>query len=499
MPILGISGRLARGATWIAASRVLISFIGLANTLVLARLLTPDDFGLVAIALSVSAIVLAVTELSLAQALVQHRDPSDAHYNTAFTLNMMRAAAVGLIVLALSQPMADFYDDPRLVPLFAAIAVSSLIIGAINPKLAAMSRGLVFWQEFATRSSDKFAGFVVALVVALVWQSYWALILGVLAGQLTSMILSYIIIPFRPRLQLAKWRDLMSFSVWVGLGQAVNTINWRFDQLVLGYFLGNSELGFYAVGDRLAVLPTREATQPVAQAVFPGFARLADDPQRLRSGYQRAQSALMFVSLPIGVGFAVTAEPLVLLAMGEQWLPSVIVIQFLASVFAVQTIASTVQPLAMGLGQSRILFYRSLLNFAIRVPLTLIGLLTGGLLGLLVARCAAGTIGIGIDMTLVRRLIGLSYVEQLSVNVRSLVAVAVMAVAAHVAGLPFDGTDWSTLVLKAGAMIVTGFVVYPSGVFLLWSLFGRPEGPEHDALRFAGKGVAAVRRRFTSS
>ena len=75
----------------------------------------------------------------------------------------------------------------------------------------------------------------------------------------------------------------MSFSIWVGLGQAVNTINWRFDQLLAGYMLGNAQLGYYSVGDRLAVLPTREATQPVAQAVFPGFARLADDPPRLRA------------------------------------------------------------------------------------------------------------------------------------------------------------------------------------------------------------------------
>ena len=92
----------------------------------------------------------------------------------------------------------------------------------------------------------------------------------------------------------------MSFSIWVGLGQAVNTLNWRFDQLVLGYFLGNTALGYYSVGARLASLPTKEATRPVAAAAFPGFAKLAHDPERLRRAYQRAQSALMVVALPVG-------------------------------------------------------------------------------------------------------------------------------------------------------------------------------------------------------
>ncbi|SPJ25548.1 Lipopolysaccharide biosynthesis protein WzxC [Palleronia abyssalis] len=463
----------------------MITFIGFANTLVLARLLVPEDFGLVAIVMSISAIVFAVTELSLAQALVQHNAPTDSHYNTAFTLNLIRAAGVAIVLVVLSVPMAALYGDPRLVYGLMAIAVSSLVIGAINPKLAAMSRELVFWQDFATRSGDKLAAFLVAFLVAVIWQSYWALILGVIAGQMTSLILSYIICPYRPRFELSKWRDLMSFSIWVGLGQAVNTLNWRFDQLVLGYFLGNTALGYYSVGARLASLPTKEATRPVAAAAFPGFAKLAHDPERLRRAYQRAQSALMVVALPVGVGFAVAAEPLVLLVMGEKWLSSVVVIQVLASVFAIGTIATTVQPLALGMGQSRILFNRSLLNLGIRAPLTMAGLLSGGLVGLLVARCIVGFISIWINLYFVRELLGLSYSRQLLINRRSLIAVVVMAAAVYLAGTPFDGLGLGVQSLKAICMIAAGIVVYPAIVMLLWWCQGYPEGPEHDAMKLA--------------
>ncbi len=485
--IRGISAQLARGATWIAASRVLISLIGLANTLVLARLLVPDDFGLVALALSISAIVTSMTELSLAQSLVQHKDPTDSHYNTAFTLNFLRAFCVAVILVVAGFPAAAVYDDPRLISIFVALAISTLVVGAINPRLAKMSRDLVFWQDFVTSSADKVAGFLVALTVALIWQSYWALILGIIAGQLASLILSYVIQPYRPRWDTSQWRDLMSFSIWVGLGQAVNTINWRFDQLALGYFLGNSALGYYAVGDRLAVMPTREATQPVAQAVFPGFAALADDPERLKRAYQRAQSVLMLVALPIGVGLAVAAEPLVLLALGEQWLASVVVIQYLASIFAVQTIASMVQPLALGMGRSKVLFHRSVINLCIRVPLTLVGLLTGGFIGLLIGRSAAALISTCVNLFLVQKILKLSVVQQVAINWRSLGGAVVMAMAVHVVGLQFSDGGLGLQAVKATAMIATGIATYPSAVLMLWFLAGRPVGPERELIAAAAR------------
>ena len=293
----------------------------------------------------------------------------------------------------------------------------------------------------------------------------------------------------------------MSFSIWVGLGQAVNTINWRFDQLLAGYMLGNAQLGYYSVGDRLAVLPTREATQPLAQAVFPGFARLADDPPRLRAAYRRAQTALSAVALPAGVGFAVTAEPLVLLAMGEDWRPVIPVIQILASIFAVQTLATPVQPLAMGLGATRALFNRSVLTLAIRVPITVFGLLAGGLMGLLWARCATGLIGMAINMHLVTRLMAVPVLRQVTGNARTLAATAAMAAATHGAGqalTPGDAGTWPALLLQAGGMIATGALVYPAAMLGLWFAAGRPDGPERDMIHFGGASLAAARLRLTA-
>lgn len=147
------------------------------------------------------------------------------------------------------------------------------------------------------------------------------------------------------------------------MAQPVNTLNWRFDHLVIGYFLGNVPLGYYSVGDNLTASPTRAAITPVAQTLFPAMARLTGDVQHLRQAYQRAQSLMLAVALPLGCGFAIVAEPLVLLTMGEKWSHAITIIQLLAAIFALQTLSSAVQPLAMAMGQTRMLFNRDLVNW----------------------------------------------------------------------------------------------------------------------------------------
>lgn len=365
---------MARGTIWVAGARILVNLIAFCSTILLARLLTPSDFGIVAIASAIVAIVTALSELSLAEALIQHRDPTDAHFHSAWTLNLARSTIIGLIIAALAVPLARSYGDPRLVDILLVIAGATAISGASNPKLLMFQRNLVFWQDFAFSVSQKVAGFVAAISVAIVFRSYWALVCGTVATQLCAIIASYLLLPFRPRVRFREARELLSFSVWLTLSRAVNMLNWRSDQLVIGYFLGSTQLGFYTVGDNLASLPTREAIAPLTQTLFPAFARLSDDAERLREAYRRTHAILCAIAFPVGVGFAVVAEPLVLLLMGAKWLPSVPMVQILTVVIALSVLTMPLQALAMAAGETRVLFGRDLRNLLIRVPFMLVGL-----------------------------------------------------------------------------------------------------------------------------
>lgn len=479
----GIAGRLARGTAWLAGARLVMNALALAGTLVLARLLTPDDFGLVALATTVFTLVQSLTELSLSQALVQHRAPEPAHYHAAFTLNLLRAALVAGVVAAVAGPAADLYGDPRLTPLILVVSASTVLTGLTNPKLATFSRDLVFRQEFYVGIANRLTALVLSVAVALATGSYWALVAGTVGGQLVALVVSYALLPHRPRLALGKARELMGFSVWVTLSKAVQIVNWRFDHLAIGYALGTATLGAYTVGDRLAALPTREATTPLMQAVFPGFTHLVGDRDRLRAAYQRAQRTLTAVALPTGVLLACLADPAVRLLLGPHWATAATVVQFLAAIFAVQTLATTVTPLAMALGETRRLFVRDTAALLVRIPLLVVGLLAGGLVGVLAARCLSGTIGMLMNLALARRLLGLPIRAQLAANLRSILSlVPMLAAVAAVQHVVPDGDGSLALLAGMAATSVAAGCVYLLSTFALWWLGGKRDGPEKDII-----------------
>ena len=129
-------------------------------------------------------------------------------------------------MLIIAAPVSNLYKDPRLLQVIVAIAIGTVLTGMSNPKLIVLSRGLVFWQEFATAVTQKLIGFLAAAVIAILFRSYWALVAGVISTQLAGLILSYLVVSYRPRFAVSRFRELFGFSVWISLAQAVNTLNW---------------------------------------------------------------------------------------------------------------------------------------------------------------------------------------------------------------------------------------------------------------------------------
>lgn len=480
----GNSKSLSRGALWIGSSRLLVNGIGLLSTLVLARLLVPQDFGLVAVAESVFALIAAITELMLATSLVQHRSPQAYHYHTAWTLNLARAGVLTVIMAGLGFPFAAIYGDERFVDLFLVLAGATLIGGFENPMLVTLMRKLIFWQDFALNVSSKLVGFVVAVSIAYAYQSYWALVVGAVASQLARVIVSYIVVPYRPRFSLRGYRDLLSFSFWLTLSNGIQTANRRLDPVLLGLFVPSAMVGQLAVGKKLAYLPVQEGLGPIRTLFFPAFSRMQGDIDRLRHAYLKGQGMVSMIAMPVGFGFAIVAAPLVEWALGEKWLPAVPVIQIFAAMSAIQAIESA-QSLAMALDRTRDVFMRDLLVLVVRVPLVLAGMALGAatgigaLIGIVIGSSAASLMLLVLSLRLVSTLSGISVVRQLSVTVRPFLAAHVMT-----AGLMMLESQTGLLtqshgligeiVLTAGA----GGILFTVALAILWTAMGRPEGAE---------------------
>jgi lipopolysaccharide exporter len=380
-----------------------------------------------------------------------------------------------------------------------ALAISALAGGLQNPKLVMLKKDLSFHQQGILSIASTLMNVVVAITVAVLFRSYWALVAGLLTGQATNVILSYIMLPFRPAISLKHFRELWGFSVWVSLGQIVNTLNYRFDHLLVGTFLGRADLGLYTVGSRLAVLPGQEMVRPLTTTLFPAFSLTADDPARLRRAYERVQGVTTAIALPTSIGFALIADPIVRLALGEKWLGAIPVVQLLALIYSIGTFGSLVTPLGMAKGETRLLFVRTVQKFAMRVPMIAIGLVLGGFSGLLYARMLAGAIGVVVDMAMIDRLLGLSLIEQLRANLRAIVSTTAMAlsVMSFRASTSFANDNAGQLLMLAATIGLAVFV-YVATSWLLWRVAGRPKGPETEAVETGANVLKTFRRKWTN-
>jgi len=495
-----VSKKLFKGAIWLALARFLINCLGLLSTFVLARLLTPSDFGMVAIATSILAVALSVTDLSLASALVQRTDLAEEHFHSVWTISLLRSLAIFVVIALAAYPLARLYGDPRLTAVLVAVGFTAALPGLSSPKMIAMTRNLVFWQDFAVQTVQRLLAFVGAVGCAIVYQSYWALIVGNLIGALASVVLSYLISPYLPRVSLSKFKELFAYSSWLSMGNIVNTFNYKFDQLVLGYLVGKAPLGIYTVADNIAALPVREATMPLAKTLFPAFSRIAHDPERLRRAYLRSQSLICAVAMPVGFGFAAVADPVVHLFLGQKWLGAAPIIQILSATFALQALSTGLQPLAMSKGATKVLFGRDVRTFLIRIPFIVAGYLWDGLLGVVIARAVSSLIGMVWNMGLVAELSGISIGRQFRNCSRSLLATTFMVIATMIAQRLMGSADGpirstASLALSIGV----GTVSYMGASALLWMLAGRLRGPETEVVTIVSGLLAMFSTRLQSS
>lgn len=472
--------RVAVGAMWLVGARLAAKGMDLVAMLIVARILAPEDFGLVALAATVLVVLYTVSDLSLANALIQMRDPDKRAYDTAFTLNLIRGSALAACLAALAWPMAGIYDDPRLADLLLVLALVPMFRAFLSPRMAHLARGLMFRQAFVLEASGKAAAFAASVGVAIATESYWALIAGLVAAPALSSGMSYLLAPYRPALSLVHWRAIFAFSGWLTASQTVNTLNWHADRFFIGGHLGTAALGQYTVGSDLASLPTNAPVGPMMQALYAGFAKLSDDLARLKAAYLASQAIVMALAVPLGLMVGVLAEPIVLLALGAKWLDAAFVVQVLAPVFALQMLTGAAQSATMASGHTRMIFLRDLTALAIRMPLILGGLYLFGFEGVVWARVASGLAGIGLNLQMMRHALGASLLDQLLAPWRSIVSgsAMVLGLLLLMRVLPVEDVGPQTMLLHTVALGIAGAAIYVSSHLLLWLAAGRPAGPE---------------------
>ena len=345
-----------RGGIWVFGLRMGVRALGMARTIVLARVLAPDDFGLFGIALLALSTLQAFSETGLSAALVQRKGDTKPYLDTAWTVQLIRGIALAAIVVLAAPYVGAFFAAPAATPLLRVLALSLLVQGFTNVAVVYFQKELEFHKQFALYFTSAAVELIVAVSAAILLRSAWALIFGSLAGQLASTSMSYVVSPYRPRIAVegSKIRELLGFGKWILGSTVLMFLVTQGDRAFVGKLLGVTALGLYQLAYRISNMPATEITHVITQVAFPTYSKLQDELDRLRRAYLRVLQLTAYVSTPVAVLIFVLAGDVTSLLLGEKWMPMVPALRILVVAGYLRSLQATTGPAFMGLGRADI-------------------------------------------------------------------------------------------------------------------------------------------------
>jgi lipopolysaccharide exporter len=474
-----------RGALWMVSFKLLERGLGLISTLILARLLLPKDFGIVAMATSVLALLEIFTAFGMDTVLIQRQDATPEHFNTAWSLNVLAGCLIGAVVALLALPASHFYHEPRLLPVMCLLAVSAVVGGCENIGVVLFRKQLRFDREFRYLITKKLMAFAVTVPLAFWLRSYWALVLGTFIGRLGAVSYSYLIQPFRPRFSLRAASEMLHFSKWLMIQDALLFLRERSATFFIGRLAGPAALGTFTVSAEIANMPGTELIAPINRALLPAYARLAADPPALRREFLASMSGIALLGIPAVAGVALAAPFIVLVALGPKWSAAQPLLEVLAFYGISQVVLSNSYAVLIALGRPGVFTRMG----ALFVSLQLAGLIaltpSWGVLGAAWACVLASLGSLPVNFFYIARHVGVRSGEFLGALWRPLVSATVMYVTGRAFGPKLAATAVSSIdaLLPLLGCVALGAATYTASGLLLWLAAGRPAGAEAWLLR----------------
>lgn len=328
----GLGTRTLKGMLWSYGSFIGVRLASLITTAILARLLAPRDFGLIALALTFMAFLDMLQGLGVSQALVISK-PEDVEdeAETAFALSSLVGLGLWLLSAALGPAAAALFNQPRLVEIMPALGLTFLMYGLGSTHYALAMREIDFRSRTASEIADAVIRGVVGIALAIAGFGVWSLIAGYVAGTAAMTVVLWGMVSWRPR-----WRPRRShLRRLLGFGGALTGVSImaaflnQFDNGLIGGVLGATQLGFYSIAGRLSYILIISLAVAMGQVMFPAFAKLAGED--LRRGFLISMRYTAAVSLPLTAGLIILAKPITLIVFGPHWGPAVVPTQILCA------------------------------------------------------------------------------------------------------------------------------------------------------------------------
>lgn len=331
MPNHSLKQKTLQGTIWSFADNIVNQGITFLVGIILARILTPEEYGLIGIIMIFIAVFNSIVDSGFSNALIRKIDATDVDYNTVFLFNLLLSVVLFAVMFFLAPAIASFFEQPQLEPLSKAMA-SIVIINAF-----AIIQRTIFVKklDFKTQTKVSFISSVVSGIVgiwmALVGLGVWALVGQQISRQMLNSILLWINAKWYPKLQFSiiSFKELFSFGWKLLVSGLIDTVWKEIYQVVIGKFYNTSTLGQYTRANQFASIFSTNLNSVIQRVSYPVLSSIQDDKTRLKYAYKRVIKVTMLVTFVMMLGLAAVAKPMVLLLIGEQWLPCVPFLQIL--------------------------------------------------------------------------------------------------------------------------------------------------------------------------
>lgn len=469
-----LNKKILTAGIWSVAMRWSIRFLGIFSTLVLVRLLVPEDFGLVAMAMIVVGLTSVLLEFGVNMAIIQSDHASPALYNSAWTLRIFQSMVVTILIILVIPFAITYFHEPRIAMVLNVIAVSVLINGFENIGVVAFQKELDFEKDFKFMVVKKVLTVAVTLVLAFYLHNYWSLVFGILLGSLLSVVFSYFISSYRPKIEFSEIKALWAFSQWVLVRNIGAYLQTRLDQIIIGNRLGTEVMGVYTVSDEIAALPTSEILTPINRVLFPAFSLVKNNKLKLKKLFLDAYQFQCLLAIPMGCGLFMLADAVVTIVMGEKWLMAIPLIKVLALVGIALALRHSPSSLLTAIGKVKLIAIGVWVQLFCFFSLAVFAFPMAGMVGIALIRLLMSSLQTGVFIWILVNQ-GLSSFRQLLQALwRPILASLIMMGGLFLYQSIFTKIAFIHILIQ----IIFGALIYIVAVFLLWFLAKKPQGLE---------------------
>lgn len=424
-----LATRTLRSGAWVGIGAAAANVLQTVRQIVLARLLSPEVFGLMGICLMLIRGLDLFTETGLGPALIHRQHDVERAKNTAFTLQMGRGVVLALLTWLLGPLAAAYWSEPRLVPITLWLSLGLVASGFANIDLILLSKKLDFRRLTLLDMSVTFLSTAVIITLAVVLRSVWALVIGQLVTAFLKVGLSYVVVRSRPTMMFdrAMARELLGYGRYITGLTIVLFITSEVDNVFVSKMLGLEALGLYTMAYALANLPATHISKVASAVVFPAYSALQNDLPKLRAAYLMMLRLAAGLAVPAAIGLAVLATEIVQVVYGDKWTAMVPALRVLTLFGAARSVGLLGGSVYNAIGRPQVSFYMSAVKLAVVLVALYPATKTYGLVGAAAAVAVPQVVGDVIGFFIIQRQIQLPVTQIFAVLGRILAACAVMA------------------------------------------------------------------------